>query len=79
MEKGTLPSAGTISALSDYVRGTDSTNATLTPPSGKCYMGSATAVDVPATSYTIAAVDGEMRAVCGTGNTAEKFYMKKSS
>ena len=79
MEKGTLPSAGTISALSDYVRGADSTNATLTPPSGKCYMGSATAVDVPATSYTIAAVDGEMRAVCGDNNTAEKFYMPKKT
>ena len=43
------------------------------PPSGKCFVGGTTAVDVPDTVYTLEKVDGTLRAVCKTGNTSEKF------
>ena len=49
---------------------------TPTPPSGKCFLGGATAVAVPASAYTLETVNGTMRAVCKTGNTSDKF--KKS-
>ena len=47
-----------------------------TPPRGKCFLGGATAVAVPASAYTLETVNGTMRAVCKTGNTSDKF--KKS-
>ena len=47
-----------------------------TPPSGKCFVGGATAVAVPASAYTFETVNGNLRAVCKTGNTSDKF--KKS-
>lgn len=77
MEQGSYPTQ--LNQLSDYLRGTDGN---LKPPSGQCYLdGSTTAVDVPATEYTIQAASGndEARAICGTSNTAEKFYVPKKS
>ena len=79
-QKGTDPTEG-IGAAGDAA-----TKATLmgagllveppTPPSGKCFLGGATAVAVPASAYTLETVNGTMRAVCKTGNTSDKF--KKS-
>ena len=80
MEHGSYPTQ--LNQLSDYIKGVDSTSTTLKPPSGQCYLnGGTTAVAVPATDYTIQAASGndEARAICGTGNTAEKFYVPKKS
>ena len=77
MEHGSYPTQ--LNQLSDYLRGADGN---LKPPSGQCYLdGSTTAVDVPDTDYTIQAASGndEARAICGTSNTAEKFYVPKKS
>ena len=48
----------------------------IKPPTGQCYIGKKTPQAVPATTYTIQAASAtdEARAICGTGNTAEKFY-----
>ena len=80
MEHGSYPK--NLSDLSEYLQGVDSSNTTLKPPSGKCYLnGGATAVDVPATEYTIQEESGNTpaRALCGTNNTADKFYIPKKS
>lgn len=77
MEHGSYPTA--LNQLTDYLRGAEGE---LKPPSGKCYLnGNATATDVPAEAYTIQAASGnnEARAICGTGNTAEKFYTPKKT
>ena len=77
MEHGSYPTQ--LNQLSDYLRGADGN---LKPPSGQCYLdGNTTAVTVPATAYTIQPASGntEARAICGTDNTAEKFYVPKKS
>ena len=76
MEHGSYPTS--LSDLSDYLRGVDSSTDTLKPPSGQCYLGGETK-SVPSTSYTIDTVDSESRAICGSGNTAEKFYLPKKT
>ena len=44
------------------------------PPSGNCFKGGSTSVPVPdPTKYDLEEVDGTWRAVCGTGNTSDKF------
>lgn len=43
------------------------------PPSGKCFIGKTTADTVPATDYDLKDVNGTLRAICGTGNTSDKF------
>ncbi len=50
-----------------------------TPPSGKCFISSATSAAVPATKYSLensADTGNTLRAVCGDKNTSDKF--KKS-
>lgn len=77
MEHGKYPES--LDDLKEYVRGVDEN---LKPPSGKVYLnGSETAEDVPADEYTIQSeIDNEeARAICGEGNTAEKFYVPKKS
>ena len=77
MEHGSYPTQ--LSQLTDYLKGADGS---LKPPSGKVYLnGSTTAVDVPADAYTIQAASGneEARAILGTNNTAEKFYVPKKT
>lgn len=64
-----------LSDLKDYIN--DAEN--LKPPTGKCYMGGDEPVAVPATSYTIATVDSELRAVLGSTNTSGSFYKKSST
>ncbi len=76
MEHGAYPDD--LDDLSDYINGVDS----LKPPSGKCYVkGEETATAVPATEYTIqtATDTTEARALCGEGNTADKFYIPKKN
>ena len=47
------------------------------PPSGNCFIEGQTGPQtVPATAYTLETVNGNLRAVCKTGYTSEKF--KKS-
>ena len=80
MEHGNYPTA--LTQLSDYINGVDSSNVTLKPPTGKCYRdGGTTAVDIAATEYTIQPESGNnpARAICGTGNTSEKFYIPKKT
>ncbi len=80
MEHGSYPT--TLNQMSEYLQGVDSSNTTLKPPSGKCYLnGGTTAAAVPATEYTIQAESGNnpARAICGTGNTADKFYIPKKT
>ena len=80
MEHGSYPTE--LNQLGDYVKGVDSTNVTLKPPSGQCYLnGGTTAVNVPATDYTIQAASGNTpaQAICGDNNTADKFYVPKKS
>ena len=82
MEYGKYPED--IYKLKDYVNGigNNKSDTTLKPPSGKCYSkGNTTPADIE-NEYTIEIVDettGEKRAVCGTGNTADKFYIPKKT
>ena len=47
---------------------------TPTPPKGNCFIeGQTGPKTVPATTYTLEKVDDTVRAVCGTGNTSDKF------
>lgn len=71
MREGKDPS--TLSELKDYLRGADGD---LKPPSGKCYIEGEEG-NVPANEYTIGSVEDETRAICGSTNTAEKFYAQK--
>ena len=72
MDGGTVTSSTTVGDLKDYLKGASDIN----PPTGQCYVGKKTPQNVPATTYTIqeATANDEARAICGTGNTAEKFY-----
>ena len=70
-QQGKDPAEGDVKVLKDAGLLVE----TPTPPKGKCFLGGATAVDVPAT-YTLQKVGDTVRAVCGTGNTSDKF--KKS-
>lgn len=77
MEHGSYPKA--LNQLTEYLRGADGN---LKPPSGKVYLnGNETAVDVPATEYTIQEASGnnEARAILGSSNTADKFYIPKKT
>ncbi|MCR5834018.1 MAG: type II secretion system GspH family protein [Selenomonadaceae bacterium] len=48
------------------------------PPTGKCYVSGAEK-SIPATEYTIQAATGttDARAILGSGNTSDKFYVPK--
>ena len=75
MENGSYPTGTAISILNDYLKGASD----IKPPlKGQCYMGSTTPTGIPAKVYTIqqptSGTNDEPRAICGTGNTAEKFY-----
>ena len=75
MEHGEYPK--NLSDLSDYLQGVDN----LKPPSGKCYLGTTTAVDVPEDKYDIQeeSENTPAQAICGDNNTADKFYIPKKS
>ena len=80
MEHGTYPT-GAITVLSDYIQGADK----LKPPSGKAYIDGTEGT--VADTYTLqsfssgtgTAATTETRAVCGTDNTADKFYIPKKT
>ena len=78
MEKGSPPSGTDINVLAGYIRGVESNSVTLTPPTGKCYMGGDSPVSIPENNgYALQQPDegsnDEVRAVLG-GHTAEDFY-----
>ena len=75
MEHGEYPTTGdNLSALDDYLRGASD----IKPPSsGKAYIGGE--AKTFESKYSIEQVGKDTRAVCGTGNTAEKFYLPGSS
>ena len=75
-ETTALAAGDSLSKLSKYLTDAES----IKPPqSGKCYIGSNAAKEIPAKDYTIETSDGSLRAVLGTGNTAGKFYYIASS
>ncbi len=75
-ESTPIAKGGKLSTLSKYLSDADK----LQPPtSGKCYMGSNEAQNIPAAEYTIDTVEDAPRAVLGEGNTAGKFVYKPAA
>ena len=68
-QQGKDPAEGDVNVLKDAGLLVE----TPTPPKGKCFVN--TLVDVP-DSYTLEKVGDTVRAVCGTGNTSDKFFKK---